>query len=359
LMDENILQTPSHPVGSSVCDEIANDLVNSVLHDFEPYDRSMLLAELSSVKGDLEIIKLELESYRQRNTEASKSQKSWAQPPSGRLEPETVENRSNVEQFEQNISSRNMKFPPSHDASALLKAEQGQAHQRSAATGSTTTKGTDRAKLEAAYEQIAQLNLQMAHLYTELTFARTGSYREPNPSAQKFKFEADLCKRSEQIGILVQDIRHLQADLEFHQQLLEDHKKEKIKMTDELEQITQNNTSLTEKHKELEAQLKHERVDRKYSKTTKPDDKIGEPANVSYDLQRERAAREKLEEKNTRLNERHQKSLLMLESQRHKIYLLEKEVQKMQRNRRRDVPSRQRGVANLPRLPHTARDHRD
>jgi len=369
-----VIQTPSLVFGDSTCDDIASDVVQSILYDLEP-DKTVLLRELSSVKGELEIVKLELDSYRQREREGAfdnpHMQNPGSQPQTGRqggtsvnAHPSTTSNPIPVRSTEQGqppkLPQPAQKFP-SQDAALLLKAEQCDSRQQGNATGSSATPHeANKAKLEAAYEQIAQLNTQMAHLYTELTFARTGSYRQDHPNAQKYKFEADLCKRSEQIGILVQDIRHLQADLEFHQQLLDEQKMEENKRKEELEQAIKQNTALREKLVELEGQLKHQEIDKTYYKSLKTDEKGAEAIHfVSYDLQRERTLREKLEEKNARLNERYQKSMLILESQRHKIHLLERQIQKLQRTQRRDVQSRNRGMGNLPRLPHTSRESRE
>merc|ERR1719428_1801888 len=102
--------------------------------------------------------------------------------------------------------------------------------------------GDQELMLHAAYQQISVLNTQMAHLYTELTMARTelvsiqgGEARDGGAvvnGAASYATNAtqEAEKRSNQIADLVSDIRHLQLDLEYHQQKLDQMIEEKRDM---------------------------------------------------------------------------------------------------------------------------------
>eukprot|EP00397_Hematodinium_sp_SG-2012_P039381 GEMP01042989.1.p1 GENE.GEMP01042989.1~~GEMP01042989.1.p1 ORF type:complete len:292 (+),score=64.71 GEMP01042989.1:76-951(+) len=271
-MVESIVQTPSPILGSSVAGDVADILVSNLMADAAAFDKNSLLSELSSVKAELEVARLELESYRHSKMQAGKSQKTGKK-----------------------------------DEVALSNCE-------------------TQAKLEAAYEQIAILNTQMAHLYTELTFARTGSHRS-NPVPDQSKFETDLYKRSEQIGVLVQDIRHLQSDLEYHQERMTDLRTQRDEESGKVDALREEKESLLVKLEDAEQQLKHLAIDRSYLDSVKKDD----PAHFVYDIQRERSLREREERKCARLSERLQKALLTVESQKQKILIAEKQMQKILR----------------------------
>merc|ERR1719379_3371004 len=86
--------------------------------------------------------------------------------------------------------------------------------------------------LQLANHQIAQFNTQMAHLYAELTLARTEleQYKTGQVPASEGPSQVDADKQTSQIADLVSDIRHLQLDLEYHQQKLDQMITEKQQM---------------------------------------------------------------------------------------------------------------------------------
>jgi len=350
---ESIVQTPSQVAASSVAHDITDEMLAQVFQPFQPYEKQVMLSELSCVKGDLEAAHLELESLRQK-------EKTWQE-----LQGEPLSPVAPVKELQSQIpaqlpSPMAFKPPPGYPVSPLSGISSMPTEQIIEPKQHKPLTAKEQSQLEAAYEQIAQLNSQMAHLYTELTFARTGSYRIENPTAQKGKFEGELCKRSEQIGVLVQDIRHLQADLEFHQQRLTEEGGISHQLKMELEDATQENINLRMKMGELEAKVRHAEIDEKYVEALKrnAEGSGGDPNinQLSFELQRERQEREREVSKYKRLNERLQKSLTVMESQRHKIYILEKQVQKLQRC----PPGRAwRNKTTLPKLPNTAREPRE
>eukprot|EP00747_Dinoflagellata_sp_TGD_P062673 gnl/TRDRNA2_/TRDRNA2_153118_c0_seq2.p1 gnl/TRDRNA2_/TRDRNA2_153118_c0~~gnl/TRDRNA2_/TRDRNA2_153118_c0_seq2.p1 ORF type:complete len:497 (+),score=141.15 gnl/TRDRNA2_/TRDRNA2_153118_c0_seq2:217-1491(+) len=87
----------------------------------------------------------------------------------------------------------------------------------------------EKSLLGAAYHEISELNKQMARLYAELTLARTEAQRlradqgtRTDGSGQGVVDQtSEVQKQGAQIADLVSDIRHLQLDLEYHQQKLD------------------------------------------------------------------------------------------------------------------------------------------
>lgn len=279
-MAESIVQTPlPDAVGvGDVAGDVADQLVTDIVSGVAASDTASVLAELSSVKKELEAARRELQS---KAGDASEQKN--------------------------------------------VRIEDTQA------------------KLDVAYEQIAMLNTQMAHLYTELTFARTGGYRnDNNGQAEKQKFETDLHKRSEQIGVLVQDIRHLQADLEYHQECMADLRTQKEQESAKSERLQHEKDALQMKLEEAELALKHQAIDRAYFDSLKKDD----PSSaVAYDFQRERAKYEREVEKCTRLSAKLQKALVTVDSQQHKIQILDKQLQKVVRMSR--LPRERKNLPNI------------
>merc|ERR1712137_330267 len=130
-------------------------------------------------------------------------------------------------------------------------------------------------------------NTQLAHLYTELTIARTEAQQlrgDASGSQDKSQMDAwgnsstnaDVQKQNQQIADLVSDIRHLQLDLEYHQQKLDQMIGEKQQMMREMKKIQ---GELEDKNRQIEERdqmLKHREVDLQTMQNMKsPRDGVG------------------------------------------------------------------------------------
>lgn len=204
--------------------------------------------------------------------------------------------------------------------------------------------------LSAAYQQISVLNTQLAHLYTELTLARTevqnlkseqADQTPSQPRAIGGDVAADIQKQSQQIADLLSDIKHLQLDLEYHQQKLDQMLEEKQKMMKDLKKTQSELLDSRQQIEERDQMLKHREVDLAHLKEElkRPCTSGGGPSAEDdsgmlvalrseaaakdsalivshYELHKEKLMRDRLEQKNLKLMERMQKLMLVVETMR-------------------------------------------
>lgn len=219
----------------------------------------------------------------------------------------------------------------------------------------TADSSEEKSLLAAAYQQISVLNTQLAHLYTELTVARTEVQnlrsQQNTPSQQRSQSEsaAEVQKQSQQIADLVSDIRHLQLDLEYHQQKLDQMIEEKQQMMREMKKVQ---GEIEEKNRQIEERdqmLKHREVDLQTMQAMKSprggtstagsevDGTISalraEAAAKDsalivshYELHKEKLLRDRLEQKNLKLMERMQKLMMVVETMRKENVTLERNL---------------------------------
>eukprot|EP00933_Yihiella_yeosuensis_P052492 TRINITY_DN50583_c0_g1_i1.p1 TRINITY_DN50583_c0_g1~~TRINITY_DN50583_c0_g1_i1.p1 ORF type:complete len:526 (+),score=141.43 TRINITY_DN50583_c0_g1_i1:68-1645(+) len=258
---------------------------------------------------------------------------------------------------------------------AVLEKEvlglQNEFSQRQMVSSTTTVPGTDYSgahgasqeespMLSAAYQQISLLNTQLAHLYTELTIARTEAASLRSERDQHSMEDGSLAvhagasgsisgadaaaesqKQAQQIADLVSDIRHLQLDLEYHQQkvdqLLEDKQESMKDLKRQKAEIEQAKKDMDEK----EQLLKHQEVDLQHYRQLEEAGHFGGIGNISasddgmldalrseaaakdsalivshYELHKEKLLRDRLEQKNMKLMERMQKLMMVVETMR-------------------------------------------
>jgi len=246
--------------------------------------------------------------------------------------------------------------------------------------------------LAAAYQQISVLNTQLAHLYTELTMVRTeaeqlrtqlggtGAQQQMagGPAAvdgSSADNAADVQKQSQQIADLVSDIRHLQLDLEYHQQKLDQMIEQKQQLMKDLKKSQQDNEAVKLHVEEQEQLLKHRDVDiaslkqelRAFGRggadagdgSTAGGAGASNEAVVSalrseaaakdsalivshYELHKEKLMRDRLEQKNLKLMERMQKLMMVVETMRKDNVHLERSLASKERSfEERDLQLRQ------------------
>jgi len=233
------------------------------------------------------------------------------------------------------------------------KSELEQANSLLKSQESTSGDSQESAALTAAYKQIQKLNTEMTHIYAELTMLRTerqqaeaGADAEANRSAEAQRVEAEE-RQTAQIGDLVADIRHLQLDLEYHQQKLDQMIAEKQHMMVDMKKSQEELAEANQQLEEKEQQLKHLKVDleraQKDKTSSKVQDSKGDEAVAAlraeaaakdsalivshYELQKERLLRERLEQKNLKLVERMQKLMMVVETMRREHVGLERALQ--------------------------------
>jgi chromosome segregation ATPase len=211
--------------------------------------------------------------------------------------------------------------------------------------------------LAAAYQQISVLNTQLAHLYAELTLARTevqcmrADYVKENPQDVTGDSEAEVAKQSQQIADLVSDIRHLQLDLEYHQQKLDQMIEEKQQMMRDLKRFQVELETAKRNIEERDQLLKHQEVDlRQLREDMNPKSSRagalgsdGDGATIAalraeasskdsalivshYELHKEKLLRDRLEQKNLKLMERMQKLMMVVETMRKENITLERNL---------------------------------
>merc|ERR1719386_308556 len=210
--------------------------------------------------------------------------------------------------------------------------------------------GDQQAALHLANQQVAQFNTQMAHLYAQLTLARTEleQYKAgttDGPSAGQSQVDVD--KQNSQIADLVSDIRHLQLDLEYHQQKLDQLIDEKQAMMQAMNaakgELAGAKQQLEEKdqllrHKDIDlARMSQEQSTAGPSKETKLEEQLMATRSevaakdsaliVShYELHKEKLMRDRLEQKNLKLMDRLQKLMMVVETQRKENSNLERKL---------------------------------
>lgn len=211
--------------------------------------------------------------------------------------------------------------------------------------------------LAAAYQQISVLNTQLAHLYTELTMARTEVQRlrvneSSNAAGQNTggDNEAEVMKQSQQIADLVSDIRHLQLDLEYHQQKLDQMIEEKQQMMRDLKKAQVDLEDSKRQLEERDQMLKHREVDLQQLKSEMRSPRGGGQVSDSegdgtlaalraeasakdsalivshYELHKEKLLRDRLEQKNLKLMDRMQKLMMVVETMRKENVTLERNL---------------------------------
>jgi DNA repair exonuclease SbcCD ATPase subunit len=228
--------------------------------------------------------------------------------------------------------------------------------------------------LAAAYQQISVLNTQLSHLYAELTMARIEvqhlrSVQESDAQQEQHadstllsNGEADAQKQSQQIADLVGDIRHLQLDLEYHQQKLDHMIEEKQLMMKDLKQCRSELAEAQQLAEEREQMLRHRDVDLQHLKQELKSPRPGADNDTGminalrteaaakdsalivshYELHKEKLLRDRLEQKNAKLMERMQKLMMVVETMRRENISLEKLVSAKDRaNDAKEVQLRQ------------------
>jgi len=244
--------------------------------------------------------------------------------------------------------------------------------------------------LAAAYQQISVLNTQLAHLYTELTLARTESQRLQSVAADQAQqaggtggansflngsaqsqgemsaapTQADLQKQGQQIADLVSDIRHLQLDLEYHQQkldqmieekqqMLKDEKKMKMELAEAKKQVEEREQLI--RHRDVDIQgLRDEAArwggggasgggaggggfsgaDAEATVSALRSEAAAKDSALivsHYELHKEKLMRDRLEQKNLKLMDRMQKLMMVDETMRKDNVALERNLTSKER----------------------------
>eukprot|EP00746_Dinoflagellata_sp_MGD_P125441 gnl/MRDRNA2_/MRDRNA2_60197_c0_seq1.p1 gnl/MRDRNA2_/MRDRNA2_60197_c0~~gnl/MRDRNA2_/MRDRNA2_60197_c0_seq1.p1 ORF type:complete len:523 (+),score=141.40 gnl/MRDRNA2_/MRDRNA2_60197_c0_seq1:203-1570(+) len=203
--------------------------------------------------------------------------------------------------------------------------------------------------LAVANEQVAQLNTQIAHLYASLTMARTEleQARSGQVSEDKESMGVEASKQNSQIADLVSDIRHLQLDLEYHQQKLDQLIDEKHMMMQQVKKSQDDLAAAQMQIQERDQLLKHKEIDlqramqevkgvgpAKETKMEETCDALRKEVAAKdsalivshYELHKEKLMRDRLEQKNLKLMERLQKLMMVVETQRKENFGLEKQL---------------------------------
>merc|ERR1711904_478834 len=209
--------------------------------------------------------------------------------------------------------------------------------------------GDQQAALHLANQQVAQFNTQMAHLYAQLTLARTEleQYKagaEPSTSGPS---QVDVEEQNSQIADLVSDIRHLQLDLEYHQQKLDQLIDEKQAMMQAMNAAKQELTAAKQQIEEKDQLLRHKEID--LARMSQEQSTAGPSKEVKleeqlmatrsevaakdsalivshYELHKEKLMRDRLEQKNLKLMDRLQKLMMVVETQRKENSTLERKL---------------------------------
>jgi len=191
----------------------------------------------------------------------------------------------------------------------------------------------DQAKIAALQQEIGTLNQQMAHLFTELTFART----ELAQHAEKNETASELA----QVPELLQDMRHLQLDLEYHQQKLDQVLEENRQLQAENKQHKEQELLLVQQQDEQQQELRHLEIELSMrgqgSTMSKPDGNPAAEAELRkdvkakeglltmshYELHKEKLARQRAEQRAAKLRDRLEKLMKVVEHQRDAVRQLE------------------------------------
>mmetsp|Transcript_42264 Transcript_42264/g.106491 ORF Transcript_42264/g.106491 Transcript_42264/m.106491 type:complete len:514 (+) Transcript_42264:57-1598(+) len=368
---------PTIPAGAeSFCTDARDDV--AVLQA----QNDQLQNEIKNVRNELEFASLKEDELEKRNQSAQLIVDDWRRKHAA-LQEQLHETQCELQRTKEQLAKQtcsgqhilhsgqpmDVEVLPSHDREAADKlrprvsaleaelAERGKDVPSTQATMELAGEGSeDPPLLAAAYHQISVLNTQLAHLYTELTMARTEvqhlrSVQESEGHDQHTNStlipngEVDAKKQSQQIADLVGDIRHLQLDLEYHQQKLDHMIEEKQKMMKDLKQCRSELAETRQLAEEREQMLRHRDVDLQHLKQElkcpRPADSDGGMVSAlrteaaakdsalivsHYELHKEKLLRDRLEQKNTKLMERMQKLMMVVETMRRENISLEKLV---------------------------------
>lgn len=307
--------------------------------------RSEEQMQLRQAQQDLETAQNELQHQRDLSMEMSSSDHQV-------LEQVNTELRAKVSVLESELSV----LYSQRQASTTLPPD----GEPSGAFPNASASSDDASLLGAAYQQISVLNTQLAHLYTELTLARNevatlrgekGDGEDGPGAARPVVTEETMAmesqKQAQQIADLVSDIRHLQLDLEYHQQKVDQLLEEKQLMMKDFK-AAQNEIAEVKKELEEKDQLiKHQEVDLLHYRQQEQQNSAGLHGASSddgilealrseaaakdsalivshYELHKEKLMRDRLEQKNLKLMERMQKLMMVVETMRKDNQTLER-----------------------------------
>jgi len=380
-------------------DTVPMDL-ESVNHRLQA-DIDLLQQELAAAKAEMEFASLkedELEARISKHADTIKSLNRQLQvanqelreyemaksvPLSGReygLESEVVSLRRRVHELEAQLK-RQQNQPVQQRDTTTSSGPAADPAAPAKAGGDASGEGS---LLTAAYQQISVLNTQLAHLCTELTMARSEAQQlrsvattqqpaleggQPGPPGQPGQSSLPLPaseaatqgvvaaietqRNNQQIADLVSDVRHLQLDLEYHQQKLDQMLQEKQSNLIELKSAKGELVDAKKRMEEQDRLLKHRQVDldhlQEELRTTSllssgPQAKELEGAATldalrseaaakdsalvvsHYELHKEKMMRDRLEQKNVKLMERMQKLMMVVETMRRDTVSLEKSL---------------------------------
>jgi len=306
--------------------------------------RSRASEEQTLLRRDLEIAQTELQSLKNQDSSIPGDDRA--------LQEENSSLKVKVSVLENELSGLHTELSQRQASTAIPEEQSAFANASS----------EEAPLLGAAYQQISVLNTQLAHLYTELTLSRTevsslraqqeagdGSAANAAASAEAVAAsQAESQKQAQQIADLVSDIRHLQLDLEYHQQKVDQLLEEKQQMMKDLKSTQ---TELSEAKKELEEKdqvLKHQEVDLlHYRQQEQHNSGVAGPGGAGddgmldalrteaaakdsalivshYELHKEKLMRDRLEQKNLKLMERMQKLMMVVETMRKDNVALER-----------------------------------
>jgi chromosome segregation ATPase len=234
---------------------------------------------------------------------------------------------------EEEVSTLRKKLADAEAANSKLQSEVALTRVELASARAAPKPSEEQAKIVALQQEIATLNQQMAHLFTELTFARTelAQHAEKNESASELA----------QVPELLQDMRHLQLDLEYHQQKLDQVLEENRQLQTENKQHKEQELLFVQQQDEQQQELRHMEIELSMrgngSTMSKPD---GDPAKEAelrkdvqakeglltmshYELHKEKLARQRAEQRAAKLRDRLEKLMKVVEHQRDAVRQLE------------------------------------
>mmetsp|Transcript_16295 Transcript_16295/g.28496 ORF Transcript_16295/g.28496 Transcript_16295/m.28496 type:complete len:502 (-) Transcript_16295:130-1635(-) len=331
---------------SQEAQEVLSGQLLAVQQDLQEH-RGRASEEQTLLRRDLEIAQTELQNL--------KGQDNSLPGDASSLHAENSSLKAKVSVLESELSGLHMDLSQRQASTAVPEGEPSFANASS----------EESPLLGAAYQQISVLNTQLAHLYAELTVSRTeaaslraqqeggggggGHSAHAAASAEATAaIQAESQKQAQQIADLVSDIRHLQLDLEYHQQKVDQLLEEKQQMMKDLKSTQ---TELSEAKKELEEKdqiLKHQEVDLlHYRQQEQQSPRGGGPGGAGddgmldalrteaaakdsalivshYELHKEKLMRDRLEQKNLKLMERMQKLMMVVETMRKDNVALER-----------------------------------
>jgi chromosome segregation ATPase len=234
---------------------------------------------------------------------------------------------------EEEVSTLRKRLADAEAAHSKLQSEVALTRVELASARSAPKPSEDQAKIVALQQEIGTLNQQMAHLFTELTFART----ELAQHAEKHESASELA----QVPELLQDMRHLQLDLEYHQQKLDQVLEENRQLLAENKQHKEQELALVQAQDEQQQELRHLEIELSMRASGNSTSKMeGDPAKESelrkdvqakeglltkihYELHKEKLARQRAEQRAAKLRDRLEKLMKVVEHQRDAVRQLE------------------------------------